>query len=381
MSPIRSVTRTESSSSTSTTGNRPPSPDIPPAGPSIDGPPPQHKNWLSLLHYNQLMVKVKSNGLSVVAAFFGNDDSLSEIKSSTVDAGLADQEAIGTKGKSHGKGENKNLGVGAVPKVDVVDQQTDTVAPLLKLVRGRKRSNQQDEEEVDVNVDQAESEDDNEEEGRTAVGKKKEVAQTNKDTQPKKKKLKKKDQSCNKINEVSGDECKNDVISSTTTKSFQTDKLESLASYRKQRLLSNDGPASSMKRTKVRSKQKNIRKDTRGHKKPSHLIPGRSDFTGRGLTAATRAYLGLPAKTKHADVEEHLSQGGNLSHRNNHALSDLAVDSLLVDVRPNISNGKIEKAKSASKGNNEEEQSVPKKDTQGRKKATRSKYKNLIKMP
>ncbi|KAL7531792.1 hypothetical protein ACHAWF_007045 [Thalassiosira exigua] len=48
------------------------------------------------------------------------------------------------------------------------------------------------------------------------------------------------------------------------------------------------------KRKKVRSRQKNIRKDTRSvNAKPSHLVLGRSDYAGRQLTEETRKRLGL----------------------------------------------------------------------------------------
>ena len=47
------------------------------------------------------------------------------------------------------------------------------------------------------------------------------------------------------------------------------------------------------KRRKVRSKQKNIRKDNR-KTKPDHLIVGQKKYQGRPLTAETRARLHLP---------------------------------------------------------------------------------------
>lgn len=48
-------------------------------------------------------------------------------------------------------------------------------------------------------------------------------------------------------------------------------------------------------RKKVRSRQKNIRKDNRAmHERPAHLRPGDPGFTGRELTKETRERLGLP---------------------------------------------------------------------------------------
>ena len=52
------------------------------------------------------------------------------------------------------------------------------------------------------------------------------------------------------------------------------------------------------KRKKVRSRQKNIRKDNRAaNNKPTHLVPGRSDYIGRPLTKETRKRLGLESNT------------------------------------------------------------------------------------
>jgi len=53
-------------------------------------------------------------------------------------------------------------------------------------------------------------------------------------------------------------------------------------------------PNQKRKRPKVRSRQKNIAKDTRAaNDKPSHLVPGRDDYAGRAMTQTTRGKLGL----------------------------------------------------------------------------------------
>lgn len=53
-------------------------------------------------------------------------------------------------------------------------------------------------------------------------------------------------------------------------------------------------------RKKIRSRQKNIRKDTRSiDEKPAHLVVGNSDYTGRQLTKATKEKLGLTTQAKH----------------------------------------------------------------------------------
>ena len=80
-----------------------------------------------------------------------------------------------------------------------------------------------------------------------------------------------------------------------------TDKGETVQSNENN--IDSDGGANKKrkpKRRKVRSKQKNIRKDTRGmHEKPKHLRVGASNYQGRPLTDETRAKLNLaPSKTQ-----------------------------------------------------------------------------------
>jgi hypothetical protein len=53
------------------------------------------------------------------------------------------------------------------------------------------------------------------------------------------------------------------------------------------------------KRKKVRSKQKNIAKDNRtANEKPSHLVLGRADYSGRPMTQTTKDKLGIKTKLK-----------------------------------------------------------------------------------
>ena len=53
------------------------------------------------------------------------------------------------------------------------------------------------------------------------------------------------------------------------------------------------------KRKKVRSKQKNIAKDNRtANEKPSHLVLGRADYSGRPMTQTTKDKLGIKTKSK-----------------------------------------------------------------------------------
>lgn len=333
------------------------------------------------------MVKLKTDATIAVAAFFGHEESNSNIKTSEITVPFTTHhEAIDTLTTTHGKGGNKKLGVGAAPKVDNTDKAIDNAAKLLKIGKGRnKRISNQGEEEVDVIIGHQSESSDDEEDGRTAVGKSKSAAKADLmiDVQLKRKKSKKKKaNSCSESSiPATKDECKHDNTGSTSANPCQIEGLESLDAYRKQRLQpSASGPDGSGKRTKVRSKQKNIRRDTRGYKKPRHLIPGDSEFSGRGLTAATRAYLGLPEKQNTVAIRQSSSTntGGFFPSEDSYVVSDLAVDSLLADVgQLEADDGNIAPIPNTSrKSMKSKSRSLPKEDNV-RKKSKKPKYKNL----
>ena len=60
------------------------------------------------------------------------------------------------------------------------------------------------------------------------------------------------------------------------------------------------------KRPKLRSKQKNIRKDTRVNK-PAHLVPGNGDYRGRPLTAETRKRLNMAESRRETKLKAYWS--------------------------------------------------------------------------
>jgi hypothetical protein len=83
------------------------------------------------------------------------------------------------------------------------------------------------------------------------------------------------------------------------------------------------------KRRKVRSKQKNIRKDTRSvQEKPKHLVPGRLIYEGRPMTAETRSKLSLPPSKLKTHHQHHFDQSTTTSNNTEVGLK-LAVDDLL----------------------------------------------------
>ena len=67
------------------------------------------------------------------------------------------------------------------------------------------------------------------------------------------------------------------------------------------------------KRRKVRSRQKNIRKDNRSvDEKPSHLIPGNSNYQGRPMTKATHKKLNLPQSRERCKSNKIKAHGPSL---------------------------------------------------------------------
>lgn len=73
-----------------------------------------------------------------------------------------------------------------------------------------------------------------------------------------------------------------------------------------------NGNKTKRKRKKVRSRQKNIRKDNRPARlKPSHLVLGNSHYHGRALTPETRTAMNLPESKTRQKVKRLLREGGD----------------------------------------------------------------------
>lgn len=72
-----------------------------------------------------------------------------------------------------------------------------------------------------------------------------------------------------------------------------------------------NNPTTKRKRPKVRSRQKNIRKDNRSaNDRPTHLVLGRSEFSGRYMTQETKKKLGIkdaPAKKNNRKANKAVS--------------------------------------------------------------------------
>lgn len=87
------------------------------------------------------------------------------------------------------------------------------------------------------------------------------------------------------------------------------------------------------KKRKVRSRQKNIYKDTRlAQHRPSHLILGRPDYQGRPLTAETRVKLNLPpsksSRHRKNSEDSHPKETNDMGHFPEDSGMKLAIDDL-----------------------------------------------------
>jgi len=218
-----------------------------------------------------------SGGLSAVTTFFGGETSQSS--------------------QLHDASEKKNafsprlnrigLGAESIRKLSNIGQVENdgTLKKILSVGRKRNR-NEGDDSDVEECSVCSNDEDDSEDEGRTTAIKNRKRVSISKDN-----------------------------IKEETKKATKAGKKERLLAKKMKEKLDADStkqttesPSSNVtlvvkknkrKKPKIRSRQKNIRKDTRNSgQKPDNLILGKGTFNGRPLTKETREYLKLPDKFK-----------------------------------------------------------------------------------
>jgi len=136
------------------------------------------------------------------------------------------------------------------------------------------------------------------------------------------------------------------------------------------------------KRRKVRSRQKNIRKDNRSvDEKPAHLIPGNRNYQGRPMTQATRERLNLPPhKKKRINNTFNENQDGNSSlfvidrnpDSNGH---DVGVNLAIDEYMKNVDKSDVDE--SASLNEKQDHQSTVKTKRKSSKKKNKL-FKNLV---
>ena len=121
-------------------------------------------------------------------------------------------------------------------------------------------------------------------------------------TKPKKKKKKGKKERAQEQQPQTSQDVEDTAVASTTiattTTSNDTEQNTTTAAV-EQGIIGSNNKNTKRKRKKVRSKQKNIAKDNRtANEKPSHLVLGRADYSGRPMTQTTKDKLGIKTKLK-----------------------------------------------------------------------------------
>jgi len=226
------------------------------------------------------MSEFDTSGFSAIDRFFGGNEHNNQDKT-TVPAPV-----------SHPKGERR--GVGSSAHVPSKVSQNDITQKLLKVGRKRGRVDEDDDEEENGRTANNDGDDDEEEEaGRTAIATKvkpkldslSEITSATKSKKKLGKKERQKQQQETTQDSVSDG---GDGHKAETTNDDASSPAEGETSA-----VADEATSKKHKRRKVRSKQKNIRKDHR-EKKPDHLVVGRKYYQGRPLTTETREKLHLP---------------------------------------------------------------------------------------
>ena len=258
-----------------------------------------------------------ASGFSAVGSFFGKTSGEEASKTPTAK-------------KSH-------LGVGATSKA-LPQQHDSTQSKVMKIGKRTRQEEEEDDEDDEVEQDDEEEE----EEGRTTIEDKQ--PKVNISSEPEKPKKKKK----------KGKKERQQEAATSTNEAIEPEPAVDEKPAVEEEPVEDPSSGPKRKRRKIRSKQKNIYKDTRTmDQKPQHLRLGSQEFEGRPLTAETRDKLSLPAPKERRRPQIRTStmkdEGG------------LAIDDLLSDEHDDVGETNIEQKKS-------------KKKTKARRKP---KYKNL----
>lgn len=318
-----------------------------------------------------MSTEFNASGFDAVASFFGQTVETNEIQ---------------VKQNDHKKSSinKKRLGVGMKAKKDDKDiSAVESIAAKEKILAiGKKRKYDEDSDNSGHGTD--ESSDD--EGGRTSVVKEK-IAQTNHYAEANvemmmtKKKTKKKKKGKKERLAEKNDESESPNPQSNSEENIQLaeDHFETEAALGD----TSDAAYQKKKKRKTRSKQKNVRKDTRSSQdKPEHLRIGSKNYAGRALTPETRTRLCLP-ESRTSQIRKERATGKVHASSEDHssiphlglAVDDLLADNVdgengdIVDSGELIQNGDT---KTDQPGNNPPRNKIPK---QKRKK--KSKFKNL----
>lgn len=258
-------------------------------------------------------------GFSAVASFFGKEGTGSSNDATTKDA-FAEK-------RKQSKPKNRRLGLGAETLVQKKEElsleEEETRKKILSIGKKKRKfhgDNESDEEDEKELVE--DDSDDDEGEGRTTAVKTKKPqsslpppspllmdpsTNSKKNKKKKKKKAGKKErlakmaEADEKENEelntipVDKDTAEEKMVETTAETSDANANDATVQDDDKNEAVPKDRPSSKRKRRKIRSKQKNIRKDNRTTaEKPEHLRKEKNFYSGRPLTKETRTFMNMP---------------------------------------------------------------------------------------
>jgi len=373
-----------------------------------------------------MTAEFNSSGFSAVTSFFQSninkkDDTIIETKStSTLSLSSSSSKknnrlGLGSSSSSSSQNQNKNSSL-----KDIHESKKRILKIGNKKRKHMNDDDDDDEEEEKGNKEEADDDDD-EEEGRTSVVKTKTqpnvdiahlIASETRTTKPEKKKKKKKGKKERLLAEKEQESNQNNRQDSNENNNNNTNTINDEESNQNQLNTKNnkDGDASNddksknkgRKKPKIRSKQKNVRKDNRPtHLKPDHLKIGSVAYQGRPLTQETREFLNMPEsrtvsirkeRMKFKEEKNAKDGGGGDDDKLNEGFdTELGVDALLQDQDINTHSKQFEQTHSSSvdanddsgevviqvSGKDEEMPQENKANSNSKKKKKKSKYKNL----
>lgn len=265
-----------------------------------------------------------SSGFDAVSSFFGSETQIKEVHR------LNDE----THRKSSSVGRRSGVGV-KTKDVGVEVEKVDSFQTKNKILAiGKKRKMDDDSDDGDLVKDDDSSD---EEGGRTSVVKEKKTISSSvvieKEFQMRPKKKKKNGKKERKVEK----DIETKISVDHQTMDYSSKLLNDVGYEEKQvDFVADDSKIAHQKkkRRKIRSKQKNVRKDTRSSSdKPEHLRIGSKNYAGRALTSETREHLHLPeSRTSH--IRKERSSGNfhvSVESKDSDIHLGLAVDDLLTD--------------------------------------------------
>lgn len=313
-----------------------------------------------------------NQGFSAVSSFFGGQ-------------GIEEETALNLKPKEK---KRNRLGLGAKSKIEEETlerlESEETKKRILSV--GKKRKHEEDSDNSgDDDVIESEEED----EGRTSIKASKKpvsvVDEIKADIpvkKAKKKKKSKKERMAEKAEKESQDaiakpEEENQISPSKTEEPAQDLAMEI---SREPDVVEGRGTAveRKKKRRKVRSKQKNIKKDNRAtHEKPEHLRVGSKTYAGRPMTKETRQFKNLPeSRTSQIRRDRESNKFERPKDNDNPFEGGLGIDEFTSDAMNVIEEGPDSGEVVNADGTVVETSTYDKKSKKKNKKK-KSKYKNL----